>query len=262
MKQFYTPAEQEVLTREYRLAPERLTDQQPYSLTSADLLDQDFMLDYLERVNAIYEATTRMATASLFAKRYNCLTMASSLYAMGAFNKGMNCEISNCHVESYHQGHAWLPKLRLYDWTATQPAEGDRERWRDSVIRGIFAGNLTLVYNLMSKVAPVSKAVLWENTAIYIFWLYESKFEEGLDEPTIARIRDDFDYLVNRAPGELFGERRNPLTPFNRPKVMTSASEKPLRLRKTCCYYYMAADDPTDYCPTCPKINHEVLSSS
>ncbi|MFD0672088.1 IucA/IucC family C-terminal-domain containing protein [Cohnella sp. GCM10027633] len=261
MERAFDHAQREALTGEYRLAAEP-SDNRDYSLPAVGLLDNEAAIGYLERVNAIFEASTRTATASLFAKRYSCLTLASSLYAMGAYDIGMNVEIGNCHVESHHQGRAWLPRLRLEDWATTKPAEGDRERWRDDVLRGIFAGNLTRVWQSLAKAGPVSKAVLWENTAIYVFWLYESKFEEGLGDEAVARIRDDYDYIVRRAPGELFGETRNPLTKFDGPMVVTSASEKPLRLRKTCCYYYQATDEPYDYCPSCPKIKQEVLVGS
>lgn len=174
----YKPEELDVLVDEYRLMLEPSADRS-LSLPAIDLLDGDKSRAYLEKVNGIFEATTRAAVASLFAKRYSCLTIASALYAMSVFDKGMDYAIQNCRIESFYQGKAWLPKIRLADCRATRPARGGREEWRDRMLRALFAGNLTRVWNSLSKSVPISKAVLWENTAIYVFWLYEKKLGEG-----------------------------------------------------------------------------------
>jgi len=253
----FNPEEIDVLVKDYRLAIEPSTDGK-FSMPAIDLLNNDKCSAYLGGVKGIFETSSDVATMSLFAKRYSYLIIASSLYAMSAFNKGLDYSIENCHIESSFQGQAWLPKVRLTDWPVSQPAEGGRKEWRDQVIRNIFAENIAKAWHSLSKVGPISKAVLWENTAIYVYWLYENKFGEGADADQQARIREDYDYLLNEAPAHLFGETKNPLARFNSAKVATLASETPIRIRKTCCYYYLAADDPEDYCPTCPKIKHEL----
>jgi hypothetical protein len=93
----YKPEELDVLVNEYRLTLEPSADRS-LSLLAIDLLDGDKSRAYLEKVNGIFEATTRTAVASLFAKRYSCLTIASALYAMSVFDKGMDYAIENCRV--------------------------------------------------------------------------------------------------------------------------------------------------------------------
>lgn len=252
----YTPEEIDELVINHRLALEPSADRW-YSIPATDLLDKDKSLDYLDKVASIFEATTTVANASLFAKRYSFLIIASSLYAMSRYDKSLDYSIENCHIESIHQGQAWLPKVRLTEWQATRPGEGGRNEWRDQVIRNVFADNLSKAWRAVSKSASVSKSVLWENTAIYVYWLYENKFAEGADAELKARIQADYDYLRTAAPAHLFGETRNPLAKFDSPKVATKASNQPIRIRKTCCFYYQASDEPNDYCPTCPKIKHE-----
>jgi len=75
-----------------------------------------------------------------------------------------------------------------------------------------------------------------------------------------ARIQADYDYLRTIAPAHLFGESKNPLAKFDSPKIVTRASSEPIRIRKTCCYYYQASDEPNDYCSSCPKLQHEASS--
>lgn len=256
----YTSAEIEELVRDHRLTLEP-SDDAHYSIPATDLLDRGKTLLYLSKIAAIFEGKTEAANASLFAKRYSFLIVASSLFAMSRFDKSVDYAIENCHVESFRNGQAWLPKVRLSDWNPTCPGEQGREAWRDEVIRKVFAGNLAKAWRSLSKTASVSKAVLWENTAIYVYWLYENKFAEGADEERKAQVLADYDYLVHSAPAALFGETYNPLARFDSPKVNVPGEEKPIRPRKTCCLYYLASDTPNDYCPSCPKLLRERASS-
>lgn len=256
----YQPEEIEVLVKDYRMATEPSLDRR-FSMPAIDLLNDDKCSAYLDRVTSIFEASSRATTVSLFAKRYSFLTIASSLYAMSVYNKGLDYSIENCHIESYHQGQTWLPKVRLADWQFSEPAEGSRNEWRDQIIHNVFAGNLAKAWSFLSESASISKAVLWENTAVCLYWMYEKKFGEGAGDDQKSRIQKDFEYLLNIAPAHLFGETKNPLTTFDSPKLVTCASETPIRIRKTCCYYYLTSDEPEDYCSICPKIKHEVVSS-
>ncbi|WP_127531836.1 IucA/IucC family C-terminal-domain containing protein [Paenibacillus kobensis] len=256
----FSPEEQDLLVNQYRLTFEPLADR-TLSISSAELLDADRCREYLGRMAELYETSSDIAAASMFAKRYSYLTIASSLYAMTMLNKGMDYSVTNSHVESYRQGQAWLPKIRLTDSRITQPEHGERSTWRNQVIRTIFAGNLAPVWQSISASAKVSRAVLWENTAIYVYHLYENVFGEGATCEQQARLEQDYRYLLTEAPAALFGENNNPMTRFNSPKQVTAASDNPIRIRKTCCYYYLAADDPEDYCPTCPKLKHEVAAA-
>ncbi|MGN7453564.1 IucA/IucC family C-terminal-domain containing protein [Paenibacillus pasadenensis] len=251
----YERHEIDLLTEEFRLALEPSEDRR-LSMPALDLLDRDKCLGYIGRAGEVFEGQTIAANASLFAKRYSYLTIASSLYAMSAMDKGLDYSIENAHIESVWRGSAWLPRIRLEKWEANRPEAGKREAWRERIVASVFADNISRAWNAISAYVPVSKAVLWENAAIYVFWLYENRFLEGLDEERQAIVRSDLAYLVE-APPHLFGEKKNPLGRYYGPKVATVASEEPIRIRKTCCFYYLASDDPEDYCPTCPKINHQ-----
>lgn len=248
------PEEYDILAADYRLTRDSSTDRS-FSIPFADLLDPEKSLAYFRGVSGIFETDSELATVSLFAKRYAFLVVASGLYAMSAFNKGLNLTLENGWIESTYQGQAWLPKARLLDLQASEPGEGQRSEWRDRVIETMFAGNLSRVWNAVSNAAGISKALLWENTAIYVYWLYEKKFAEGASPEQKRRMEEDYRYLLYDAPPRLFGEPRNPIKKFNSPKVLTAESDNPIRMRKTCCFYYLTSDTPHDYCSTCPKRN-------
>lgn len=246
------PEQFQILADHYRLTQE-FTEDRTYCLPFTDLLDPDKSQAYLQKVSGIYETDSPVATVSMFAKRYAYLVIAANLYAISHFNQGYNLELKNGVMESVYHGGAWLPKARLTDWTMTEPAPGRRNEWRDEVLERMFAGNLSRVWGALAKLTKVSKSILWENTAIYVYWLYEKKWGEGANPEQKRQLEEDYHYLLHAAPAHLFGEKRNPLMQFNSPKVARSGYEQPLRVRKTCCFYYMTSNKQDDYCSTCPK---------
>lgn len=255
----FEPHELDVLTSQYRLALEPGQDP-AFSLACRDLLQPERSQPYLQQVAGIFETDSMTANVSLFAKRYAYLTIAAGLFAMSRYNKGLDLTLENCTLDSYRKGEAWLPRVLLNDLSVTMPEPEQRHVWRDELIRCMFADNLGRVWSALSRDTGVSKAILWENTAIYVYWLYENSFAEGAKGEELARVQEDFHYLLHDAPAVLFGDRKNPLHTFNTPKRTTMVSETPIRVRKTCCLYYLAADEPDDYCPTCPKLKHGAAS--
>jgi len=248
----FKPEEMDLLTKHFRLTKNTSSDRE-LSVPAVDLLDEAKCMTYLDRVTGIFQSPSKIVTASQFSKRYSFLMIAPSLYAMTMFNKGWDHSVQNCHIESVYQDKTWLPKVRLADLQVTQPTDGDRHEWRDQMIKSIFAGNISRIWCAISKAAKIPITVLWENTAIYVYWLYEKRMEEGSDKNQKVRIHEDFQYLLDEAPASLFGYTENPLKKYNSPKCTVSTSDQPVRIRKTCCYYYRISSNDS-YCSTCPIV--------
>lgn len=246
----FSPEELQILTENYRLSPGRQADS-PLSVPAVELLDLEKCRAYLEQAAAIFQTPAVAAAASQFSKRYAYMTMASGLYAMTMFNKGMNYGIENCHMESVFQGSSWLPEVSLTDRHVTQPAAAQRDEWRDRIFSSIFADNIAKVWRSISKAARIPVSTLWENMAISLYWLYEQRMVEEASEEQKLQIQADFHYLLHEAPAHLFGEEYNPLARFNNPKMIITSSNTPKRKRKTCCLLYKVSEDH-DYCTTCP----------
>jgi ferric iron reductase protein FhuF len=235
--------ELECLSTDFRLTTTISTDSR-FSISSIDLLNEVKCSEYLDKITGLFKSPSRMVTASQFAKRYSFLTIAPSLYAMTMLNKGLDFSVENCHVEStFRDDSTWLPKVRLNDQIVSLPEVGGRNEWRNQVVKNIFAGNISKVWHSVSKAANIPISILWENTAIYVYWLYEKRIGG----------HEDFQFLLNEAPASLFGEKRNPLTRFNSPKCEIPTSDQPVRVRKTCCYYYEVSPDKKTYCSSCPR---------
>ncbi|MEC0225714.1 IucA/IucC family C-terminal-domain containing protein [Paenibacillus alba] len=222
-----------------------------YSVKALDLLDVEICSDYLDRLTVLLQSPSRMITASQFFKRYAALTAVPLLYAMTVYNKGLDLSAENCSLES-SPGHSWLEYVSLADTDAVIPEASERHIWRNKVILALFAENIGKLIAVMSKVANIPKSILWENVAVRLFSLYEKRI--GLTGEQQEQSRADFQYLVHQAPGALFGEKQNPLSRFYGKPTFSSASNMPMRVRKTCCFYYEVSS-VEEYCSSCPKLN-------
>lgn len=262
------PAEWAYLAGEMRMTDSESLDRS-CSIPSRDLLNKQRCVEYLEQLGVMYESPSIRVTASTFSKRYAFLIVSPALYAMTMYNKGFDLTIDNCYVESaYRSGDRWQPNLRLRhmgmtepdgggklgEWSEMQSDAGKRDEWREGIVRSIFAGHLAVVWRSISKAARIPMATLWENTAIFVYALYEKRITEAASAEEKLRKQADFEYLIHRAPAFLFGEKQNPLAAYYGPKCESPGSPEPIRKRKTCCLYYKLSDGGEDYCPTCPLL--------
>lgn len=220
-----------------------------FALPAAKLLEPEACGDLLDRLTPVIGSPNRYVTASLLAKRIAFLTTGSALYALSALDRGLDLSIHNSVLEYRHQDGLWQSGLPLEDLTVTAPSAGARCDWRDTVVLNLFAGHLAPLWQSFRAVARVPLPVLWENTAVRVYSLYEQRLAEQTFPRRQQCIADDFHFLIHQAPADLFGADHNPLQRYFRPRQY--GQDPNVRIRKTCCYYYRATQ-PAKYCSTCP----------
>jgi len=235
------------LSEHFRFSPKAMIKQKG-SVHAADLLDLDKCRSYLDDVSDIIQSPCRIVSASQFSKKYSYLIIVPGLYTLTVFNKGLNLSIENVHVVSLSADQKWLPSIHLLKQHVMHTEGKIREQWRNEVFKTIFSQNLSRMWNLLSHVVNISPAVLWENTAIYVYWLYEKRMEQESNPQVRLRIKEDFNYLLYEAPSTLFGEPENPLKKY----FVKKSNNQDIRTRKTCCYYYRLTSHK-EYCSTCPR---------
>jgi ferric iron reductase protein FhuF len=207
---------------------------------------------YLNRFNKGLKAPDLKTAASVFMKRHAFLAVLY-LYSMSAFNKKLDVSPENIILADAIKDGLWLPEFYLKNISADVCPDGEREKWRTEAVRHLFADNLFPVMNAISKSANISKLILWENVAVYIFWLYEKILSEVADPEVKLRAAEDFSYLVELAPGKLFGRySKNPIARFYSEPVYQDETDSYIRIRKTCCYSYLLKEKGS-YCKTCPR---------
>ncbi|TQR16312.1 IucA/IucC family C-terminal-domain containing protein [Psychrobacillus soli] len=227
--------------RKLRLTTEKIHS--PLSIGISEIVDDQSISNYLDILSTHIGASNAKVAASLFVKRYSFLTVIY-LYAMTAWNEKLNISYENVSLQSDESDKLWLPNFYFHQ-LESETLQADRDEWRANCIELLFKEHISPILNLLSKTTKVSKLILWENIAVYISWLYETVLT---DEPIeiVDRSKEDFQFIMNRAPGHLFGDyNTNPLNRFYR-----EAQGKEVR-RSTCCYSHLT--NSNKYCKTCPR---------
>ncbi|WP_088009078.1 (2Fe-2S)-binding protein [Indiicoccus explosivorum] len=197
--------------------------------------DPDFLGSFLETVGPALQTDEARVAGSQLVKRLGYLLTLPALFAAASADKLI--PVRTGFLVPAEEDGKWLPKLLLPEPAAADRINDDQFR---AYTWDLFAG-LAPIVRAVSEAANVPRPVLWENIAIYVYWLYEKKLAD------CSQAAADFQWLLHGLPGEAFGERRNPLKTFYREKP-----EGEVRTRKTCCFYYEGAGCGS-YCGTCPK---------
>jgi ferric iron reductase protein FhuF len=217
------------------------------SFTVADLLDKTYLVDFMKRLADSIGAPTVKSAASIFIKRYAFLAVIS-LFSMSENNTKLNLSLDNIEMENPERSKDWLPmisfkKLSFQKWNGV-----DRDEWRKSVYRELFANNIYPLIEQIEKTFNLSKLILWENIAVYLFWLYETELKNSENSTVLS----DFRFLVEEAEGKLFGRyNHNPLSKYYSEKIFLEEFQDEVRIRKTCCFTYQLDSKPKR-CKTCP----------
>ncbi|WP_421848103.1 IucA/IucC family C-terminal-domain containing protein [Marinomonas sp.] len=227
---------------------------EPLAIDSSKLLDDALCLETLQKIMPELGSPNLKVTASLVMKRIAFLTLAPVLYAMSGFDKGLDASIENSVFEYPLENKMWLSKMPLKTtevsvWKGSD--QEDRNAWRDEILSKVFSGHLTLLVEQFYRLTKVSRRVLWENVAVRVFSIYEQRILPSIAEEKRVVAEADYVYLLDKTSTQLFGLEENPLTLFYREKQLTALSENPIRLRRTCCFYYQATEPPV-YCGSCP----------
>ena len=247
----FTVEQWAVLCGPLRLKPMSLRDQER-SLSARALLAPERCAHLLDQLGPVIGSPTRAITASLLAKRFSFLATGACLYAMSACDKGLMLALDDVVVEFGHDNGLWTSSMPLVDRAPIGYAAGSRALWRASIVKGLFADVLAPLWRQFNKVSRISQRILWDNTAVRVYSLYEKRMAKIEDPFALARIEADFQWLLYEAEPALFGLNYNPLAHFRRP-LTTVEDGRQQRFRRTCCFYYQASN-PVEYCAACPLL--------
>lgn len=250
MNEFFSENEYNQL-KNYRFTLEQQNEDSDLSITLSELVETKSLRSFLDRVSDHIHSPNVKVTASMFIKRYSYLA-AMYLFSMTAFNKRFELTLEHMHLQTDDEDPLWLPTYYFSKWRVSEPGE-DRKKWREEGIHDFFSNIVTPVVEGVKLETKQSKLVLWENIAIYIFWLYESVLTQDSNEQLRERAKDDLQFIVAEAPGSVFGDYLvNPIKRHFHEKRFVPELGEEVRVRTTCCFFY-ALTGTTDRCKICPK---------
>lgn len=240
--------------RQFRFATE--VELSELSIELNRLKDEAVLIRYLENLGLHIGSPNLRVTSSIFVKRYAFLAVIY-LYALTAWNKKLDVSLHNLILQTKKEEDIWQPMF-YFQSMVVQEATEDRNEWREEALKELFSKNIHGLINRLSKVTKQSKLILWENISLYIFWLYETVLLKSEDDQLRNRAKQDFNFLVQEAPGSLFGNYpTNPIKQFYVNKRYINHLQDEVRVRNTCCLSYSLMGK-TKYCKTCPLICNKV----
>ncbi|CAH0344693.1 IucA/IucC family C-terminal-domain containing protein [Bacillus sp. CECT 9360] len=226
-------------------------DSSSFSFPATDLLRTDKLNGILLAIQKRLETPDLKVAASLLMKRYGFYAVIN-MYTMSVLNKKIYSPIENITFQDSGKT-GWIPNIVYKDFSVV-PLKSDRVKRREEVCRGTFAEHLYPVIESLSVETGLSKLIMWENIAIYLFWLYENLLEQYKDANEAETIQSDFHYLLVQAPGSIFGKlAENPLGYYYTEKIYVPAQDKQVRIRETCCFSYKISTN-NNFCGGCPRI--------
>lgn len=205
------------------------------------------MKEVLDHLHTFLQSEDYVATASIFTKRFAYYIVTGILVPMSAFDKAPVLDKDRLKLIRVDEDKNWFPKLEGNHEHVTSPGNGSREEWVHDIAEETFANVVRPIFVNVQQVSKLPMKTMWENLAIYIFWFYELFYPEFTTE-NHHRIQQDFHYLVQSLEGDAFGEKRNPLTYFQRQDCLKNGT----RMRKFCCMTYKL-NEQSNYCRTCPN---------
>lgn len=222
------------------------------SIAVIELFDHTTLIEHLNNIGKLIGSPTQRVTASLLTKRMAFYAVIH-LYTMSVLNKRLNVDIKKMKLVEKENDLLWLPDFYLGDCIVSE-SYGNRTQWRETIVEDLFTHFFHPLIEALREATRFSKMVMWENIAIYIFWLYETIMKEEKDIEIKQRAEDDFRYILQEAEGSLFGPYlQNPLARFNGEKIYREEFNEWIRVRKTCCLSNLLNAKDGKRCKTCPN---------
>lgn len=187
--------------------------------------------------------------ASLFMKRYAFIA-AMGLMAMTYWNKKLNLNPENLILVDGEKSGLWMPQFYVKDASVTEFTSLEAKQ---EFIQSIFQNHLDRVIQSLKKTTKLSNLILWENIAVYIFWVFEN--DDFLLTEGMRKQRDEqFRQLLSDENSQWFGRyHKNPLARYYSGKVNVEGLTENVRVRKTCCFSYRLENGEQYRCKTCPQ---------
>ncbi|GEL78219.1 IucA/IucC family C-terminal-domain containing protein [Tenuibacillus multivorans] len=223
------------------------------SVTLDQLLDKDFLLKYLQDIKSEFNTESIFVAGSQLMKRLGFNIVLPTLYLMTVHDMKLDMDFKRAGIVPNTVGDKWLPNLYLKDFHVESIVTSEREDVRQAITEDLFQKMDQLV-QAVSNVSRVPKPNLWENIAIYVYWLYEKKLKEDRFRDVANQVGDDYSFLIRGLSADVFADNCNQLTNFYWGRRV---KDDGTRIRRTCCFYYGANSD-RKCCSTCPKSSEDV----
>ena len=221
MQSEWTAKEKKVLEAKSRFLFDKPPSREMFPLS--DFLEADTLIAFLEKEACRIGTNNKKVAASVLLKRYAFLAVGT-LAAWSFFRKPLVFSAKNIWLVDCNKSEPWLPNFFI-DTAAWDEGTGQIRNPLNHIGRVIESAR---------KATDLSSLIMWENIAVYIFWLYEIVLKEEQFAHIRERATADFVWLLSPEQAGLFGDyQSNPLARYYKEKTPIKDREELLRIRTT-----------------------------
>ncbi|UQZ37059.1 hypothetical protein C2I18_28090 [Paenibacillus sp. PK3_47] len=221
-----------------------------------DLTDEEGMRAFIASYRPMMKALDDKAVAAYFGGWFSSVAMALQ-YSVSLYSAVPEISLSNLSVHLIPSGQYCRVAFSLESWDMNEaPADPQgRMSWRNEVINRFYAETAGPLFRMMSTVSGLILGEIWGQMPTKFNYFMESLAAAADHEELLATVQEDYNYLKDEMPAEVFLLPKNPFHVKLRRIESLADSDKTVLMRNRCCMYYRT--EGGSYCYTCPRIKEE-----
>ncbi|AIQ47512.1 hypothetical protein R70723_17680 [Paenibacillus sp. FSL R7-0273] len=231
-----------------------------YSFNAGEMADEAGMSAFVECYRPLIKGLDDKVAATYFAGAFGNVALAVQ-YALTVYSSVPVISLSALSVHLIPSQGYWRVAFSLEDWSfEPAPAEaGQRTEWRNEQLSQFYRDTAAPLLTMLSRVTGLAGGEIWGQLPTKFNYYLEVFTSGGLPVSLLDTLLDDYRYLCEEMPAEIFGLKRNPFQVKVRKIESLAEPDKTVNMRNRCCLYYRT--EGGSYCYTCPRLKEEERSA-
>ncbi|MBW4080519.1 (2Fe-2S)-binding protein [Paenibacillus sp. S150] len=226
-----------------------------HSFKATELVQEEGARTFIACYRPLMKALDDKAAGAYFGSYFSSVALAVQ-YSISVYSSVPAISLSNLTVHLIPADGYCRIAFSLQDWNIqAAPAEESRESWRNEILAGFYSDTAAPLLCSMSEASGLSLGEIWGQLPTK-FNYYIELFTAGLQNSKLLyTLQEDYSYLKDGLPAEVFGLKRNPFLVKVRRIEALADPEQTVQIRNRCCMYYRT--EGGSYCYTCPRLKEE-----
>lgn len=227
-----------------------------YTFSALELTVKENMSAFIQCYGPLMKALDDKAVAAYFANWLSNVAF-SVQYSVSIHESALEINHSNLLLHLIPSDGYCRVAFSLKEWSFIEAPidQMEREVWRKEVFTRFYSDTVKPLLSIMSENSVLGSGDVWGQFPTKFNYYIEHFETKVSDSNVLMRLQEDYQYLINDLPAEIFGLSRNPFRVIVRKIENLADPEQTVQMRNRCCYYYSTVGG--NYCYTCPRLKEE-----
>ncbi len=227
-----------------------------HTFSALELTVKENMSAFIQCYGPLMKALDDKAVAAYFANWLSYVAF-SLQYSVSIHQSALVINHSNLLLHLIPSDGYCRVAFSLKEWNFIQSPidQVEREVWRKEIFTRFYRDTAEPLLSLISEISGLTIGDVWGQLPTKFNYYVEDLETKISDCNVLMRLQEDYRFLINDLPAEVFGLSRNPFRVIVRKIEHLTDPEQTVQMRNRCCYYY--STDGGNYCYTCPRLKEE-----